>query len=71
MEALIKFLNTTHIPQEITVNQFEGVVANIAVGGRLGFCGSDLPLEGKDHNKALHISIECVDTIMSRVLVDT
>lgn len=30
-----------------------------------------LPTEGRNHNKALHISIECVDIFLSRVLVDT
>lgn len=70
-DALIKLLSAAHVPQEITVNQFEGVVANITASSHLGFCDKDLPPEGKYHNKALHISIECADTIMSRVLVDT
>ncbi|XP_050896696.1 uncharacterized protein LOC127103487 [Lathyrus oleraceus] len=70
-DALFKFLSAAHVPQEITVNQFEGVVDNIASKGCLGFCDDELPPEGKNHNKALHVSIECADTIMSRVLVDT
>ncbi|XP_050877813.1 uncharacterized protein LOC127081614 [Lathyrus oleraceus] len=36
----------------------------------LGFTDSDLPVEGQSHNKALHISIECKGTTLSRVLVD-
>ncbi|XP_050908890.1 uncharacterized protein LOC127122628 [Lathyrus oleraceus] len=70
-DALLKFISAAHVPQEITVNQFEGVVANIASKGCLGFCDDELPPEGKNHKKALHISIECADTIMFRVLVDT
>ncbi|XP_050895276.1 uncharacterized protein LOC127101883 [Lathyrus oleraceus] len=69
-DALIKFLSATHVPQEINVNQFEGIVANITASSHLGFCDNDLPPEGRSHNKALHISIECADTIMSRLLVD-
>ena len=46
-------------------------MANIALKGFLGFCDDELPPEGKNHNKTLHIFIECADTIMSRVLVDT
>lgn len=45
-------------------------MANIAAGSYLGFCDDKLPPEGKAHNKALHISIECVDIILSRVLID-
>lgn len=66
----MKFLSTTHVPQEIAVNQFEGVVANIAVGSCMVLCDDELPLEGKAHNKAVHISIECADIVLSRVLVD-
>lgn len=69
--SLMKLLNMAYVPQEITVNQFEHVVANISAGSGLGFTDSDLPPEGKNHNKALHISIECQDTHLSRVLVDT
>lgn len=53
------------------MNQFEWVVANITVGGCLGFYDDDFPPEGEIHNKALHISIECIDTVLSSVLVDT
>lgn len=70
-DTLIKFLSAAHVPQEIIINQFEGVMANIGSRGCLGFCDDELPPEGKNHNKALHISIECADTIMSQVLVDT
>lgn len=61
----------SHVPQEISVFQFEGVANNIATSLRLGFNYTELPTEGINHNKALHISIECVDIVLSRVLVDT
>lgn len=69
--ALVKFLRTTHVPQEISIFQFEGVIDNIAFSVNLGFNDDELPLEGRNHNKALYISIECMDIILSRVLVDT
>lgn len=69
-DALMKFLSVTHVPQEIIVNQFEGVVANIAARSCLGFSDNELPPEGKAHNKVFPISIKCVGTILSRVLVD-
>lgn len=52
------------------MNQFEGVVANIAAGGCLGFGDDELPPEGKARHKDLHISIECTGTVLSRVLMD-
>lgn len=69
--ALMKLLNSAFVPQEISVNQFEGVIANITAGTGLGFTDFDLPPKGKNHNKALHISIKCTGVVLSRVLVDT
>ncbi|XP_058784515.1 uncharacterized protein LOC131659326 [Vicia villosa] len=51
--------------------KFEGVVTNIAAGNCLGFCDDELPTEGRAHNKALHISMRCLDTVLSRFLIDT
>lgn len=47
------------------------MVNNIAASVSLGFSDDELPSEGRNHNKDLHISIEYVDIILSRVLVDT
>lgn len=44
---------------------------SISADNGLGFMDLDLPLEGHNHNKALHIFMECKGTILSRVLVDT
>lgn len=70
-EALMKFLRAAHVPQEISMNQFEVLVANISARSCLGFNDDELSPEGRNHNKVLHISIEYVDTVLSRVLVDT
>lgn len=51
--------------------QFEGVVNNIAASISLGFNDEELQSKERNHNKAIYISIKCVDTILSRVLVDT
>ncbi|XP_058726079.1 uncharacterized protein LOC131597396 [Vicia villosa] len=68
--ALCRLLSTAFVPPEISVNQLEGVVSNINVGNGLGFTDADLPSEGRNHNRALHISVECKGTMLSRVLVD-
>lgn len=69
--ALMKLLSTAYVPQEISVNQLEGVISSISAENGLGITNADLPREGKSHNKALHISIECKGTTLSHVLVDT
>lgn len=67
----MKFLGATHVPQEITTDQFEGIMTNITAGSCLGFSDNELPPEGKAHNKAFHVSNECVDTVLSKILVGT
>ncbi|XP_058765542.1 uncharacterized protein LOC131639041 [Vicia villosa] len=69
--ALLRLLSTAFVPPEISVNQLEGAVSNINAGNGLGFTEADLPSEGRNHNRALHISVECKGTMLSRVLVDT
>ncbi|XP_058775542.1 uncharacterized protein LOC131649801 [Vicia villosa] len=70
-DALLRILNGAYVPQEISVNQLEAVANNISAGNGLGLIDRDLPPEGRNHNKALHISMECKGTTLSRVLVDT
>ncbi|CAJ2644571.1 unnamed protein product [Trifolium pratense] len=69
--ALMKVLEEAHVAKDITVGQFDGVVANITSSRYLGFNESELPSKGHDHNKALHIFVKCLGNILSKVLVDT
>lgn len=70
-DDLVNFLKSTHIQQQISVCQFKGVVNNIATSMSLGFSDEELPVKGSNHKISLYISIECVDIMLSRVLVDT
>lgn len=69
-ESLVKVLGASHVTKDINMDQFDGVMVNISIGSYMGFSDDELPSEGRTHNKALHISMKCVDTIISRVLVD-
>ncbi|KAI5436717.1 hypothetical protein KIW84_023005 [Lathyrus oleraceus] len=69
--ALLKMLNMAYVPQEISVNQLEGVIANVSTRHGLGFTDLDLTPEGRNHNKALHITMKCKGAVLSHVLVDT
>ena len=67
----MKILSFAHVAKEITVNQFDGVMANLTPGSQLGFNNSELPPQGRAHNKELHILIQCRTTSLSRILLDT
>ena len=70
-KALIAFLKTAHVPQETSADQFKDCVASLTADNGLGFSDADLTAKGKNHNDALHVSIECRGTTLAHVLVDT
>ncbi|XP_050916030.1 uncharacterized protein LOC127131136 [Lathyrus oleraceus] len=70
-DALLKILKRAYVPQEITVNQLETVVSSVKASHGLGFTDLDLTMDGRNHNKALHISMECKGAVLSHALVDT
>lgn len=70
-KALLKVLNITHVMQDILVDHFNDVVANISASRYLGFNESELTTEGQSHNKVVNIFVTCADTLISRILVDT
>lgn len=69
--TLMKIMSEDHVIKDITVDQFDIVVANITYSSCLGFSDEDLPMQGRVHNMALRISMKCSDNILSQVLVDT
>ncbi|KAI5389825.1 hypothetical protein KIW84_075218 [Lathyrus oleraceus] len=70
-EALQKVLDMAYVEHDVTIEQFDSIVANITTCNNLSFCDADLPEEGRNHNLALHISMNYKDDVMSNVLVDT
>ncbi|KAI5424164.1 hypothetical protein KIW84_030397 [Lathyrus oleraceus] len=70
-EALQKVLDLAYVDHDVTIEQFDNIVTNITACNTLSFCDADLPEEGRDHNMALHISMNCKSNAMSNVLVDT
>lgn len=69
--ALQKVLTQAHVAQDITTGQFDHVIANITACNTLSFSNEELPKEGPNHNRALHISVKCEEDNLERVLVDT
>jgi len=69
-KALLKILNEGHVVHDLLVEKFEGIVGNITVNNYLTFSDEELPIEGAGHNKALHISVKCMNHILAMVLID-
>ncbi|XP_058770183.1 uncharacterized protein LOC131643835 [Vicia villosa] len=70
-EALMKILDQAFVDHDVTTDQFGEIVGNITAYNNLSFSDEDLPREGRNHNLALHISMNCKSDALSNVLVDT
>ncbi|XP_052734034.1 uncharacterized protein LOC108321519 [Vigna angularis] len=69
-KLLMKVLSEAHVEHGISLNKFEGIVGNIISNNYLTFTDEEIPIEGRGHNKALHVSVKCLDHVIARVLVD-
>jgi len=69
-KLLMKILSEAHVEQDISLGKFEGIVSHITANNYLTFTKDEIPLEGRGHNKALHISVKCMNYVIARVLID-
>ena len=70
-DTLMKVLSQAYVDHDVTVKQFDNVVGNITASNNLSFNDEEPPEEGRNHNLALHISVNCKNDALSNVLVDT
>jgi len=69
-KLLMKILSGAHVEQDVSLDKFEGIVSHITTNNYLTFTKDEIPSEGRGHNKALHISVKCINHFISRVLID-
>lgn len=67
-EALQKVWEQEYEEYDVTVDQFDHIVANITSCNNMSFYDEELLEEGKNHNLALHISMNCKEDALSNVL---
>jgi len=64
-KLLMKILSGAHVEQNISLDSFEGIVSNITANNYLTFTDKEIPAEGRGHNKALHVSVKCLDHVVA------
>ena len=69
-DALLKALGKAYVTPTIFVDEIDQLVGNIIASACIAFTDEEIPLEGRDSTKALHISIKCKSHIMPRALLD-
>ncbi|XP_050896594.1 uncharacterized protein LOC127103370 [Lathyrus oleraceus] len=70
-EVLHKVMEPAYMDHDVTIGQFGGIMANITACNNLSFSDEELLEQGRNHNLALHISMNCQEDAMSNVMVET
>lgn len=68
--ALLKDLNETHVLVGTNNDNLVAMVSRVISRHRVSFSEEELPCEGVIHYRALHITINCEEMILNRVLID-
>ena len=69
-KLLMKILSGAHVEQDISLDKFEGIVSHITANNYLSFIEDEIPSKGRGHNKALRISVKCMNYAIAQVLID-
>ncbi|KAI8572757.1 hypothetical protein RHMOL_Rhmol01G0225000 [Rhododendron molle] len=69
-EGLIQALSQLKVPSAITPDELVALIKTIPIKHASTFTDRDLPAEGTDHNRWLHITLKCHDKWVPVILVD-
>ncbi|XP_070014755.1 uncharacterized protein [Nicotiana sylvestris] len=68
--ALLKVLSEAYMPNNITGREMANMVGHVLESHKITFHEDELPPERLGHNKALHITVQCEDYFITRILID-
>ncbi|XP_070028942.1 uncharacterized protein [Nicotiana sylvestris] len=68
--ALLRVLSKAYVPSNIIGGEMANMVGQVLESHKITFHEDELPPEGLGHNKALHITIQCEDYFITRILID-
>ncbi|KAK8705215.1 hypothetical protein V6N13_048821 [Hibiscus sabdariffa] len=69
-DALLRVLNQTFVPDDISVGKLDRIVGHIAADNYITFSEDEIPGEGRGSTKALNITTHCKGYVLPGVLID-
>ena len=66
----MRVLDQAFVESDTPLDQLSSVVGNITSFNNLSFRDDKLPDEGRNHNLSLHISMNCKNDSLLKVLID-
>ena len=68
--ALLNALGEVYMTPNLSVDEVDQLIKNVTVGACIAFIDEEIPPEGRDSTKALHITVKCKSHTLSRALLD-
>ncbi|KAJ8562448.1 hypothetical protein K7X08_011739 [Anisodus acutangulus] len=65
--ALLEVLKEAYVPRETTGEKLSALVGQILEAHKVSFHDKELPPEGLGHNKALNITVKCMNKFISKI----
>ena len=66
----MKDFHDTFVSTGTSSDNVAAMIYQVIRGNRISFCDDELSFELRSHNKALHITVVCLEKVINRVLVD-
>ena len=68
--ALLNALGEAYVTPNISLDDVDQLIGNITAGACIAFIDEEIPQEGRDSAKALHITVKCKSYTLLRALLD-
>ena len=68
--ALLNALGEAYVTPNLSMDGVDHLIRNITTGACIAFTDEEIPPEGRDSTKALHITIKCKSHVMPQALLD-
>ncbi|XP_070019516.1 uncharacterized protein [Nicotiana sylvestris] len=68
--ALLKVLSEAYLPSNISGKEMANMLGQVLESHKITFHEDELSPKGLGHNKALHITVQCEDYFITRILID-
>lgn len=69
-DDLMKVLSGVSVPSNTTSKALAATIGKMVKANMISFRRDELSGDGLDHNRAMHIIVNCEDKVVSQVLVD-
>ena len=69
-EAMLKVLKQAYVPHNALVDKIDRLVGNIMMDNYISFSDNEIPPNGRESTKALHITTKMKDCTLPKVLID-